>query len=227
MSLVKGDNVLVYFYDGGLWKLYACGTACTLNVTTEFIETSVPLSGKNRTYRPTFNSFTGSISGLVHLNITNTLALPDLRAKQLNHEKLLMRFQRTANDGTVYTDECYVYIANSSDDAPTGGVNTFTIDLRGTGAITQIFTPTSVNPNGKVKRTSTWISTGGETSHVFSELIGKDIIEVSIDARDATKIITSGTPVDNEVKFTVASGTITFPYALNADISVYATYQDI
>jgi len=227
MSLVLGDNAIVYIYDGGLWKLYACGTTCSFTTTTEFLETSVPLSGKNRTYIPTFNSFTGSISGLVHLNIVNTLALPDLRAKQLNHEKLLIRFQRTANDATTYIDECYAYISSVSDDAPTGGVNTFTVELRGTGAITQIFTPTAVNPNSKVKRTSTWISTGGETSHVFSELIGKDVLEVSIDARDATKIITSGTPVENEVKFTVASGTITFPYALNADISVYAIYQDI
>lgn len=227
MSLVKGDNVLVYIYDGGLWKLYACALSCTLTTTTEFLETSVPQSGKYRTYIPTFNSFTGSLSGLVHLDIVNTLAMPDLRAKQLNHTKLLMRFQRTANNDSTYVDECYFYIASVSDEGATGGLNTFTAELRGTGPIVQIFTPTAVNPNAKVKRTTTWISTGGETSHVFTELIGKDLIELSIDARDATKIITTGTPVENEIKFVSSTGTIAFPEALNASISVYGIYQDI
>jgi hypothetical protein len=111
---VKGDNVVVYIFDGGLWKPYVCATSAELNVNTEFIETSVSGAGLWATYTPTKNSFTITLSGVVSLNETGSLGLPDLRQKQIAQETLLMRFQRTDESGNsytgVYADELLKYL---------------------------------------------------------------------------------------------------------------------
>src|SRR5690242_1126189 len=110
---VRGENVIVYIFDNGVWKLYACATNAELNVATQFIETSVSGKGLWASFIPTKNSFTITLSGVVSLNETGMLALPDLRQKQIAQETLLMRFQRTDEGGNIYTDECSFFITSS------------------------------------------------------------------------------------------------------------------
>lgn len=227
MSIVLGKNVIVYIYDGGLWKPAVCGLTCSYSTNAEDIETSITGAGPWRTFKYAGLTWGGSIDGAMSLQQVNTLAVPDIRAIQYNRQAILMRYQRTDTVGNVYTEEGTALLINITDNGDNTGVATFSIQFKGTGAPTPIFTPTPINPFGKVKRTSTFTAIGGETSHVFSELIGKDLLEVSIDTRDMSVIITTGTPVENEVKFTVASGLITFPMELNPGVQVYCMYQDI
>ena len=230
MSKVLGKDVGVYVYDGGIWKLYACGTNCTLTVSTEFIETSVKGDGKSSTFVPTKNSVTGSIEGLTNFGLANTLSLHDLRQKQLAHELLLIRFERTDQTGSdTYVDQFYAYIQESTDTSPNEGMNSFTITLKGSGGLTQIFVPTEVNPNQKVK--SLYINkTGTETGYTSftpaaGALIGKDIVG-AWRGQDIVPI-TSGTPNPVEIKYDSSTREFSWQILLEADEIIHIQYQDI
>lgn len=225
---VKGSNVVIYIFDG-LWKPYVCATSAELNVNTEFIETSVPGAGLWATYAPTKNSFTISLSGVVNLNETGSLTLPDLRQKQVAQETLLMRFQRTDESGNVYTgvyaDELNFFITNSTDAGAFDGMNIFNVTGQGTGAITQIFTPTVPVPvdAGLVYRYE-YQATANETGFTDSNLINKTILEINTDGM-GSQIIYSGTPVGNEVKYISATGQFIWAIPMEPGEEIYILYQ--
>jgi hypothetical protein len=226
MSLIRGDNVILYVYDGGLWKPVVCGRSCTLNTTAGTIGTSITGSGSWETFEYTSLSWTASLEGLIYLQKTNCLSTPDLRAMQFGRQKILIRYQRTDTSNNVYLEEGTGIITSISDTADTGSAATFSIEIKGTGALTIVFTPTPINPTAKVKRLE-YTASGGETSFANAALQGKDIVVVSLDGIMRSKIITAGTPTDQEAKYTSASGTITFPMALDNDMEVVVLYQDI
>jgi hypothetical protein len=58
---------------------------------------------------------------------------------------------------------------------------------------------------------------GGETTKVWTDLIGNDILYVSRGGIDVREILTTGTPVDNQVKWNKATGTLTFGRVLESD----------
>ena len=66
------------------------------------------------------------------------------------------------------------------------------------------------------------------TSFAVASLIGKDILEVVKDGIGFCKIITSGTPVSKEVKYTSSTGTFEFAIPFDSgEESPYVLYQDI
>lgn len=226
MSLVRGDNVILYIFDGGLWKPVVCGRSCSLNTTADSIETSISGSGNWRTFEYSALSWTATCEGLIFLQKVNTIALPDLRAYQYGLLKILMRYQRTDENGNVYLEEGMGIITNISDTGETASAATFSLEIKGTGEITTVFSPTPINPTAKVKRIE-FTATGGETGLSNTALQGKDIIEVVLDGISRSKIITAGTPTDQEAKYISGTGTIMFPMTLDADMEVYVLYQDI
>lgn len=196
--LVKGDNVLVAEYNEEVdaWVLYGCARSCSLALNTDFIKTSVSGSQGFQTIVPTQHSFTGTIEGLVNLEEENLLSLPDLQQRQLERRKLRIRFQHTAIDGlTVYTQEGDFYITSSSDEGPLNQMNSFNVGITGTGALTQVFTPSEILANVKRKE---YTGEGGETEITITETIGKRILAVHKDGIGAAKLIILGDPVDKE-----------------------------
>ena len=150
MSKVRGKNVLVFFYDvaSATYKPYACAMSCDLNLNTDIVETSVVGAGSWATFRAIKNSFDGSISGLTNLQKASHLTLFDLRTKQILFTELLMRFQRTDEDGNTYLDEGKFIISKSSDSGPHDSMSSFTIDLKGTGPLTKTVTIGGVVTSG-------------------------------------------------------------------------------
>ncbi len=230
MSLVIGDNVFVLTYDNGGWRLYACAKSCTLSVSTSMVETSTTGSGDYATYEPQKHGITGTLDGVVDAHADNMLTLADLRQRQLSKQRLLMRFTRTDTDGNVYTDECYFFITNTTDNGPFGEMATFTVELQGTGALTQIFTPTSYLLSA-VKRypavDDTTAASGGETSFTIALLIGKDVLAVHKDGIGNCAIITTGSPVDKQVLYESTTGTFTWYVEFEPGETYYILYQDI
>ena len=227
-QIVLGNDVEIYIFDSGLWKPYACARSATLNVITEFIETSAPGNGKFASYIPTKNSFTGSLDGVTSINIIGQLSLADMRQKQLAQTSFLMRFQRTSQAGDVYTDEATFFITNSTDSGSYDGVATFSLSLQGTGDITQVFTPIIPVPIGgllvnRYERTAT----GGESGFTDSYLINKVILEVNVDGISDGKIIISGTPLGTEVLYDSTTGTFTWGIPFEAGEEIYILYQDL
>lgn len=137
---VAGKNVVILIKVGLEYKLYACATSATLNVTTEVIETSVSGSGKFATFAPTKNSFTGTLEGVTTLEEDSMLSLKDLRGKQLNQDVLTVLFQRSAGTST-YTDKGDFIITGSSDTGSFDDMNTFSIEMQGTGPLIQTSLP--------------------------------------------------------------------------------------
>lgn len=226
MSLVRGENVILYVYDDGQWKPIICGRSCSIVTNAETIETSISGSGIWRTYEYAGMTWEMSIDAAVKFDVTNTLALSDMRAKQISREKILCRYERTDESANVYVDEGYGLITSVSDSGELDSVASFNVTIKGTGPITMIFTPTPIDPTAKVKRYE-YEATGGEASITSATLIGKDILDVVIDGIGRSKIITAGTPVDQEVKYTTGTGTITFAIPLDSEMQVYILYQDI
>lgn len=216
----------MFFYDDGQWKIKACGRSCTLNVTTETIDTSVSGGGIWRTFLATANSFNGSFDGVVFLEEPGKITLPQLRQKQVSHEVIMFRMQRTDEGGNVYTDEGRIILTNSSDTGTYNDAATFAIDFVGTGALTQIFEITPVqNPNPDMRYEYT--GGGGETAFEDAALIGKYILHVDKDGVGRSRIITSGTPVNKEVRYTSASGEFLFAQAFEPGEEAVVIYRDI
>jgi predicted secreted protein len=137
MATVRGKNVTVRIYDDG-WKLYACASSCSLDVNTSVIETSVTGSGTWATFIPQKNSWSGSLQGVVNLDSDSSLTLYDLRVKQIALTEFQIQFERIDDDGNYYLDQGHAIIVNSSDTGSVDDINTFTIGLQGTGALTPI-----------------------------------------------------------------------------------------
>lgn len=227
MSVVHGKDAIFMIYHAGMWKVCACAREISLNVTTGFIETSISGTNTYSTFLPTKSSFTGSASGVVSLNNLNMLALPDLRSIQLANIKMLGRYQRTAQDGTVYTDEIYFYISNTTDTGNFNDVSTFSLEFQGTGVITQIFTPTSQSNDNPVIRYDSYTPVQDATGFTEATLIGKYIVEVVKDGV-GQQIITVGTPVGKECKYTSASGAFEFGVPFDAaEDKPYVLYRNI
>lgn len=226
MSLVRGENVLLFIYDGGLWKPMSCGKSCTITTNAEDIETSIVGSGNWRTFEYVALSWSAQLDGLILLQEVNTLCLPDLRVFQSSREKVLLRYQRTDDSGNVYTDEGLAIITSITDNGELDGPATFSMSLKGTGPITMIYTPTPINPNAKVKRFE-YTATGGETYFSDGLLYQKDVIDVVVDGVGRSRLITSGTPVGQEALYESIYSRITLPGALEPGTEVYVLYQDI
>ena len=132
---VLGKNVVVLAKQGSEWVLYACATSATLNVTTDIIETSVSGNGRFKSFLPTADSFTGTLEGVTSFEPDGKLSLQDLRKKQIDHELLRIKFQRSVDPENVYSEEASFYITSSSDVGSYDGMNNFTIEMQGTGIL--------------------------------------------------------------------------------------------
>lgn len=224
--IVKGQDIILFIYDDGMWKPVVCGRDCSFDTNAEDIETSITGSGVWRTFEYKALTWTCSFDGLILLDGTNELSLQDLRAYQYSRQKVLIRYQREDDASNVYTDEGYALISSISDTGNYADVGTFSISLKGTGPLTSVITPTPVDPSGKVSRFE-YTAVGGQTEFSDSSLISKDILDVVVDGVGRSNIILSGTPVGQEVRYWSALGKLEFPFELYADVEVYVLYQDI
>lgn len=227
MSLVNGKDVNFFVYDAGVWKLCACVRSISLNVASEVVETSVAGAGQFATFLPSKITITGTVDGVVALNETGMLGLPDLRQRQIAGTQILCRFNRVDMTGNIYTDEVYFYITNTSDVNSFDNVSTFNMALQGNGGLTQIFTPiVPVPPGGPLVHRYEWTASAG-TGFTDSVLIGKTILEVNTDGRGDGRIILSGTPVGDEVKYIGTTGQFVWGIPFEDGEEVYILYQDI
>jgi hypothetical protein len=231
--IVKGEDVLVLEYVDALseWVLYGCARTCSLNFKTSMIETSVTGAQGWYTGVAGQHSFTGTLDGLVNLEEENLISLADLRKKQIDRNKLRLRFQRTAIDGlTVYTEEADFYITSSNDEGTINNFNTFNIELQGTGSLSQVFTPSTILTN--VKRFQ-YTANGGEVqietvkniAGVTVSLIGKTVIGFWRKGEGLSKQLVTGTPIAAEFKHDSVTGYLHIATAASADEEFFGFYQ--
>jgi len=138
---VRGKNVVLLAFDtaDGTWKGYACASSLTLTKVTDSIETSVSGTGKWATFLPTKNSFSGSCDGVVSFNEAGKLTIKELSAIQMAQKLLLLKFQYTDDEGSVYSEEGACFITSSSYVGNIDSMAVFTIDFKGSGQLTPVF----------------------------------------------------------------------------------------
>lgn len=137
MANVLGKDVSVRIYYGG-WKFYACASSCTLTVSTSTIETSTTGSGASATFMGQKHTWSGTLDGVV--NLDQDLTLYQLRQLQLAFTPINIQFERVDSAGNSYTTTGTALIVNSTDTGQMDSVATFSIELQGTGALTELFT---------------------------------------------------------------------------------------
>lgn len=226
MGFIRGENVILFAYDDGQWKPIICARNCSLTTNAETIETSITGSGVWRTFEYTGLTWSANLDGAIFLDGTNELTASDLRAFQFGRQKLLIRYQRTDTAGNVYTEEGNAIITSISDSGEYTNLNTYSLDLVGTGPLTIVYTPTPIDPTAKVKRLE-YSGISGETFFTNASLIGRDILAVVVDGIGRSEILTAGVPTGQQVKYTSGTGRIDFPFGLETGTEVYVLYQDI
>ncbi len=214
-NIVLGKNVTVFKFDDSIdvWVPFACARSCSFVVETDSIETSITGAGKNRTFIPRSNSFTGALDGVTQLEKANHLSVADFMAMQLAHEILLMRFEDISNDGDSFVKEGSMFITNTTQTASLDNVATFSVALQGTGPITLIYTPTPIIQG--IMYREEFVLLAGETEVTVPEVDGvtiENIIGVGLDGYDYPNIISAGTPVGTEVRYTPSGAVLKFPY---------------
>ena len=103
--------------------------------------------------------------------------------------------------------------------APYKDVGTYSVSLQGTGPYGLSGTAAAsggVIINGGSVSTKGYTAAGGETTITYTDLIGKDVLYVSRGGIDVQDILSTGTPVNEQVKWVSSTGVLTFSRALES-----------
>jgi predicted secreted protein len=205
---------------------FACSTTCTFNVSVDQKEVTSQTSAWFREYKNDVATWNVSCDGLITLTGFSYLFMLD---KQLAREPIEIKFVvDNGVDGlVVIAGTCN--ISSLAINAPQKDVATYNISLQGTGAYNT--TGTSVSPEGIIivganpVLTKGYTAAGGETSITFADTVGYTCLYVSRGGIDVQGIITSGVPIDEQVKFVSSTGVLTFSRALGSGEFVRALFQ--
>jgi hypothetical protein len=137
-----------------------------------------------------------------------------------------MRFTRTSRLGQVYTSEVSFYIANSTDTGSYDAPNVFTIELKGTGIPGQVFTPQVPPVNAGISYRYEYTGLGSESFFADALLADRYILEANKDGI-GFRVITSGTPVNKEVKYTIGTGGFDWSVPFVAGEEAYIIWSEL
>jgi predicted secreted protein len=230
MAAVIGNNVMLYWHrtdvEPEVDVAFACSTNCTFNVSVDQKEVTSQSSAWFREYKNDVATWNVTCDGLITLSGFSYLFMLE---KQLAREPIEIKFVvDNGVDGlTIINGICN--ITSLAINAPVKDVATYNVSLQGSGAYNT--TGTEVDPSGVIivganpVKTKGYTASGGETSITWLDTVGYTCLYVSRGGIDVQGIITSGTPVDEEVKFVSATGVLTFSRALGSGEFVRALLQ--
>jgi predicted secreted protein len=230
MAAVIGNNVMLYWHrtdvDPEVDVAFACSTSCTFDVSVDQKEVTSQTSAWFREYKNDVATWSVNCDGLITLSGFSYLFMLD---KQLSREPIEIKFVvDNGVDGlVVIAGTCN--ISSLAINAPQKDVATYNVSLQGSGAYNT--TGTSVDPEGVIivganpVKTKGYTAAGGETTITFADTVGYTCLYVSRGGIDVQGIITSGVPIDEQVKFVSSTGVLTFSRALGSGEFVRALFQ--
>ena len=228
MAAVIGKNVMLYWHrtEDDTDVPFACSTNCTFDVVVDQKEVTSQSSAWFREYKNDVANWTVSCDGLITLTGFSYLFMLQ---KQLDREPIEIKFVVDNGIDGLTVIQGVANITNININAPYKDVATYNVSLQGTGAYNM--TGTSVDPSGVIivganpVKTKGYTAAGGETTITWSDAIGYSCLYVSRGGIDVQDIISSGTPIDEEVKWVSATGILTFSRALESGEFVRALLQ--
>ncbi len=227
MAAVIGKNIMLYKYDAETETdiPFACSTNATFSVQVDQKEVTSQSSAWYREFKNDIASWTVTCDGLVTLNGYGYLFLLE---QQQAREQILVKFViDNGVDGLVIiSGNCNLTSLNIN--APYKEIGTYSVSLQGSGAYGT--SGTSIDPSGVViiggsVSTKGYTAAGGETTITWSDMVGKTILYVSRGGIDVQDIISTGTPIDEQVKWVSSTGILTFSRALESGEYVRALLQ--
>lgn len=218
MAAVIGKNILLYKYDAETETdiPFACSTNATFSVQVDQKEVTSQSSAWYREFKNDVASWNVTCDGLVTLEDYGYLFLLQL---QQSRESILIKFViDNGVDGLVIiSGNCNM--TDLTINAPYKDVGTYSVSLQGSGAYGT--SGTSITPSGVViiggsVSTKGYTATGGETTITWSDMVGKTALYVSRGGIDVQDILTTGTPIDEQVKWNSTTGVLTFSRVLGS-----------
>jgi hypothetical protein len=226
---VEGKNVLIKIKKAGEYVPYACATSIDYTRDSETIETSTVDSAGEAEFEYAMRSGGATINGVTHIVPSETGFTVFELLEYMNNRttaELEISFEDSLGNLRTLTGSALVVHVGIS--AGAEGFSEDDVELKGTGVAvidTEYIDPV-INVNEVFPLEFTSVS-GGETSVVFTELVGKDLADILLAQRDGISkdIIDVGTPTDKQVKFISASGTFSLPYELGEGEWFYTLYK--
>ena len=205
---------------------FACSTNCSFSVNVDQKEVTSQTSAYYREYKNDIANWSVNCDGLITLENYGYLYL--LQTQQ-NRTQIAIKFAvDNGVDGLVIIGgNCN--LTSLQINAPYKDIGTYSVGLQGSGAYTT--SGTSINQNGVIITASGQVYTkgttaaGGETTITYSDMIGKSCLYVSRGGIDVQSILSSGTPVDEQVKWVSATGILTFSRVLESGEFVRSLFQ--
>jgi predicted secreted protein len=195
---------------------FACSTNATFSVEVDQKEVTSQSSAWYREFKNDIATWSLSCEGLITLSGYGYNQMLQL---QQSRQPIGVDFviDNGVNGLSVITGN--VNMTSLQINAPYKDVATYSVSLQGSGAYA--LSGTSAASGGIVIRggsvyTKGFTAVGGETTITWTDLIGKVALYVSRGGIDVQDIISSGTPIDEQVKWVESSGVLTFSRALES-----------
>ena len=230
---VIGKNIMLYYheppsetYPEGRDIPFSCSTNCTFSVNVDQKEVTSQTSAWYREYKNDIATWTVTCDGLITLDGYGYLFLLQ---QQQNRTTILVKFViDNGVDGLVIiSGNCN--LTSLQINAPYKDIATYSVSLQGTGAYGT--TGTTINPSGTVivaggaVYSKGYTASGGESTITWTDMVGKSCLYVSRGGVDVQNILTSGTPIDEEVKWVSSTGILTFSRVMESGEYVRALFQ--
>ena len=195
---------------------FACSTNATFSVQVDQKEVTSQSSAWYREFKNDVASWTLTCDGLITLSgygYNQMLQIQQLR------ESIGIDFviDNGVNGLSVITGN--VNLTSLQLNAPYKEIGTYSVSLQGSGPYGLTGTTAAsgaVIIRGGSVYTKGFTAVGGETTITWSDLIGKSALYVSRGGVDVQDILSTGTPIDEQVKWVESSGVLTFSRALES-----------
>ena len=195
---------------------FACSTNATFSVSVDQKEVTSATSAWYREFKNDVANWSLSCEGLITLSgygYNQMLQLQQLR------QSIAVDFivDNGVNGLSVITGN--VNMTSLQINGPYKDVGTYSVSLQGTGPYS--LTGTAAASGGVIIRggsvsTKGYTAIGGETTLTYTDLIGKAALYVSRGGIDVQDILSTGTPIGEQVKWVESSGVLTFSRALES-----------
>lgn len=227
MAAVIGKNVMLYWHreEDDTDVPFACSSNCTFDVSVDQKEVTSQTSAWFREYKNDIASWSVTCDGLIILSNFSYLFMLQ---KQLDREPIQIKFViDNGVDGLVIISGV-CNITNININAGVKDIATYSVSLQGSGAYGT--SGTSIDPSGVViiggsVYMKQYTAAGGETTITWTDMAGKSALDVSRGGIDVQEIISSGSPIDEQVKWNSTTGVLTFSRALESGEFVRSLFQ--
>jgi len=205
---------------------FACSTNCSFSVNVDQKEVTSQTSAWYREFKNDIANWSVNCDGLITLENYGYLYL--LQTQQ-NRTQIAIKFaiDNGVNGLVIIAGNCN--LTSLQINAPYKDIGTYSVSLQGSGAYST--TGTSINQNGVIIIANGQVymkfatASGGETTITFADMIGKTCLGFTRGGVEVREILTTGTPTNDQIKFTSASGVVTFGRALEVDEFIRGIFQ--